>query len=569
MRYAEFLRQRYKAILGYTGLLCLIVSLLILSPLALLIVYEGEASLAWGFLVPGLALALPSLWLWRRLTPRAPACLTMQEGAVIVVLTWVLAILVGTIPFVVISGLNLTQALFESTSAWTTAGLSVLDVSLASPLILFYRSTIQLAGGAGLAIIMLSALVGPVGPGLTIAEGRSEQLLPHVRRSARLVLTMYAGYVVAGILALVLAGMSWFDAVNHAFTALSTGGFSTRAESIAYWQSPAIEAVIIVLMLLGTLNFLTAYTLLQGKVRAVARNSEARQTGLLLLFGIVVIFFGVTRGLYPALGMGLRAAVFNAVSALSTTGFATVDYSQWNGLGTLVLILFMLMGGGTGSTAGGIKQHRIYVLYKGLVWEFRRRLLPRSAVSEPNIWRGEQKYFINDRQLRQVAIFVFLYLVVFFVCSGVIAAYGYPLQDSLFESASALSTVGVSVGITAPDAPAGVLWVEIMAMFLGRLEFFTIVIGLIRLCNDVPTLLSASLRTRSRVSRVKHTADERSLYSDGMPQVSGSRPRAQDISKVRESDKVGEQTQIDGEQPPRQLKEGDASATSSSNGQEA
>lgn len=491
LRYTDFLRQRYRAILGYTGLLILIAGLLILSPLLLLLFYPTEVSQAPGFVLAGLGLAVPGLILWRRLIPRPAVSLTMPEGAVIVVLTWLLAIVIGAIPFLMTSGLNLTQALFESTSSWTTAGLSVVDVGRASPLVLFYRSVLQLAGGAGLAIIMLSALAGPVGPGLTVAEGRSEQLLPHVRRSARLVFTMYAGYVLAGIIALKAAGMNWFDAVNHAFAALSTGGFSTRAESIAYWNNPAVELVIIILMLLGTLNFLTAYTLFQRKFRSVWRNSEVRQTVLLILIGIAVLVVGVTGGLYASLGTSLRVALFNVVSALSTTGFSTVDYARWNGLGWLVLIVFMLIGGGTGSTAGGIKQARIHVLLKGLAWEFRRRLLPRNAITEPNLWRGEQRVFIGDDQLRRVALFVFLYLLVFFVGSGLIAAHGYPLQDSMFEFSSALSTVGISVGITAPDAPPGVLWTEILAMGLGRLEFFTIVVGLIKIFQDTPTLLSA------------------------------------------------------------------------------
>jgi trk system potassium uptake protein TrkH len=519
VRYAEYLRQRYKAILGYTGLLSLIAGLLILSPLVLLVVHPQEIPLSWGFLVPGLGLGLPGLFLWRRLTPRQAASLTMQEGAVIVVLTWLLATLAGAVPFLVVSRLGFTQAFFESTSGWTTAGLSVLDVSQASPLILLYRSVIQLAGGAGLAIIMLSALAGPVGPGLTMAEGRTEQLLPHVRRSARLVFTMYTGYVVAGIIALRIAGMNWFDAINHAFAAVSTGGFSTKAESIAYWNSPAIEAVIVILMLLGTLNFLTAYTLIQRNVRAVARNSEARQTVLLILLGMVVLFFGVTGSLYPTLGESLRVAIFSAVSALSTTGFATADFGQWNGLGWLVLILFMLIGGGTGSTAGGIKQYRTYVLFRGLIWEFRRHFLPRSAVTEPDAWRGEQRIFISDAQLRQVAMFVFLYLVVFFVGSGVIAAHGYGLGDSLFEFASALSTVGISVGVTSSGAPAGVLWAETAAMFLGRLEFFTIVIGLIRLLNDLPAMLSSPRSQRFRVG--SRPSPSIAVIEDGVPAASG------------------------------------------------
>ncbi len=533
MRYAEFLRGRYRAILAYTGLLSLIASLLILSPLVLLLAYPQESSLAWRFLLPALLMGLPGLLLWWRLRPRPAVSLTLQEGAVIVVLTWFLIIVVGAIPFTALRGLKFSHALFESTSGWTTAGLSVVDVNGASPVILFYRSVIQLAGGAGLAILMLSALAGPVGPGLTVAEGRDEQLLPHVRRSARLVLTLYAGYVLVGIVALRGAGMGWFDAVNHAFAALSTGGFSTRAESIAYWRSPAVQVVIMVLMLLGTLNFLTAYTLFQGKVRAAARNSEVRQTVFLLAIGAAVLLLGTTGGLYRTLGEGVRVAVFNTVSALSTTGFSTVDYGQWNGLGWLVLILLMLIGGGTGSTAGGIKQYRIYVLYRGLIWEFRRRLLPRSAMTEPDVWRGEQRQFLSDSHLRQVALFVFLYLAVFFVGAGIIAAHGYPLEDSLFECASALSTVGISVGITAADAPAGVLWTEMAAMLLGRLEFFTIIVGVIRLANDMPVLVVPSLRAGWATIFARHSIGQKAVYDEQQPQASvpaGEEPGAQRVT---------------------------------------
>ena len=490
-RYTNFLRQRYRAIVGYTGLICAIAGLVILSPLLALFFYPEELSLAWAFALPGIALVAVGLILWRSLTAKRNISLSVQEGAVIVVLTWLLAIVVGVFPFMALEGLNFTQAMFESTSGWTTTGLSVVDVEQASKLILLYRSNIELAGGAGLAIITLSAIAGPIGSGLTTAEGRSEQLAPNVRRSAKLVLSIYSGYCVVGIIALVIAGMGWFDAVNHAFAALSTGGFSTRSDSIGYWDSPGVEAVTIVLMLLGTLNFVTGYFLIRGKFKTVVRNGEVRLQALLIPLCIIIILFGVGIGLYPTLGKSIRVAIFEVITALSTTGFSTVGYSDWNSLGWTIMIILMLIGGGTGATAGGIKQFRIYALYRALVWEIKSMLLPDRAVTEADYWQGDSRKFLSDNQIKTIALFVFLYLILFTVGVTIIAAYGYSLPESLFEYASTLSTVGLSIGVTAPDAPTGLLWAQIIGMFLGRLEVFTVFIGIIRLCQDaIPVIFN-------------------------------------------------------------------------------
>lgn len=326
-----------------------------------------------------------------------------------------------------------------------------------------------------------------------MAEGRSEQLEPNVSRSAKLVLTIYAGYVAIGILALRVAGMGWFDAINHAFATLSTGGISTRAESIGYWDSPTIEAVTIVLMILGNLNFLSTYNLLQSKFLAVIRNGEIQLQLLLLPVSALILFVGVTTGLYPTQEKAVRVAIFETISAMTTTGYSTVSYSNWQGLGLLIIIVLMLIGGGTGSSSGGVKQYRIYVLCRALLWEIRRLLLPQSVVTEPDIWQGEYREFLSDRQIRQVGLFVFLYLIIYVIGSGAIAAYGYSLPASLFEFASSLSAVGLSVGVTTADAPTGLLWVETVGMFLGRLEFFTVFVGVIKFLTDVRTILSVPL----------------------------------------------------------------------------
>ena len=486
MQNHHWLGQKYRAVFGYTGLICALAGITILFPLVALIAYPGEMNLAWGFLVPGLFLVIVGWWFWCRLKDSSTS-LRVQDGTIIVVLSWIMAIAFGTIPFLTISDLNFTQAVFESTSGWTTTGLSVINVTQASHLVLLYRSTIQLVGGAGFAVVALSAIIAPAGIGLATAEGRSEQLVPNIRRSAKLVLNIYTGYIATGIFALRLARMNWFDAVNHAFAALSTGGFSTRATSLGYWDSPTIEAVTMVLMLLGTLNFLTSYLLLTGRFTAVIRNSEVKLQALIIPLSVSILFLWVTSNIYPTLGKSIRVAFFETITALSTSGFSTVSYTNWSSMGWLVLIILMLIGGGTGATAGGIKQFRIYALYRGVVWEVRRQLLPKDAVTEPDIWQGETQHFLSDRQLRQISMFVFLYLGIYLAGSGIITAYGYSLPESLFEYASALSTVGLSVGVTAPDAPVGLLWTEITGMFLGRLEFFPVFVGLIRLYRDLLT----------------------------------------------------------------------------------
>ena len=386
MQHRNCLGERYRVIFGYTGLISAIAGTTILCPLVALTAYPEEIIQTWGFLIPGLFLVVVGWSVWCQTKPSSASSLNVQDGAIIVVLSWLMAIALGIFPFISISGLNFTQAVFESTSGWTTTGLSVVDVSQASHVILLYRSTIQLVGGAGFAILALSAIIAPAGVGIAMAEGRSEQLVPNIRRSAKLVLTIYTGYVAVGVIALRLAGMNWFDAVNHAFAALSTGGFSTRVASLGYWDSSAIEAVTIILMLLGTLNFLTSYLLLTGKFSAVIRNSEIKLQAFILPLCITVLWLGVTSKLDLTFNKALRIAFFETITSLSTSGFSTVSYTNWNSIGWLVLIVLMLIGGGMGATAGGIKQFRIYALYRGVVWEVRRQLLPKDAVTEPDVF---------------------------------------------------------------------------------------------------------------------------------------------------------------------------------------
>ncbi|MFH1070643.1 MAG: TrkH family potassium uptake protein [Candidatus Glassbacteria bacterium] len=483
----QYFRQRYSLILAYLGIILCFSGLLLLVPLIFALTQPGGFREVFAFLPPSGALIITGYALWRRLRPAqdSEVVLNLRDGGVIVVLSWGIVCLVSAWPFQVSAGFDFTRAVFESVSGWTTTGLTVVNTDKVSPAILLWRSTMQLAGGAGFAIIMLSAITGPSGYALSSAEGRSQQLAPNVRRSAKLVLMIYSGYVAVGITAYRLTGMSLFDAVNHSFTALSTGGFSTHNESIGYWDSAAIEAVTIALMILGNLNFVTSWLLLRGKFALAAKDGEIRLMALLIPVSFALVLVLTSSQIYPSLAKSIRVAAFETVTALTTTGFSTVSYTNWNSLGVLILTCLMLIGGGTCSTAGGIKQFRIYALFKGVLWEVRQSFLPRRAISADIFWSGEQKVFVGDNLFRQIGIFVFTYLTVYLIGVCILAASSYSLQEALFEFASALGTVGLSIGVTSYKTSSTVLWAETAGMFLGRLEFFVVIVGSVTILKDL------------------------------------------------------------------------------------
>ncbi|MFZ5949201.1 MAG: TrkH family potassium uptake protein [Candidatus Rifleibacteriota bacterium] len=410
--------------------------------------------------------------------------ISIEESEIIVLTGWIMVMVLSTIPVMILGKLDFSQSFFETVSAWTTTGLSVVDVEKAPKILLFWRSFMQLAGGAGLAIILVSALIGTSGTGMSISEGRQEQLVPQVKRSAALVLKIYLGITLSGVLAYFWFGMNLFDAVNHSFAAVSTGGFSTRTQSIGFWNSPQIEAISMIIMFLGNLNFVTTWLFLRGKFDAFYKNGEVRLFFLLIIIAAFTIATFTTVHLYSGLDKALRVAVFETVSALTTTGFSTVAYTDWNSTGIFVMILLMIVGGGSCSTAGGIKQFRVWILIQQIKVELKRLLLPSKAVVEVEIQQGENLQVYTDKSFRSLCVFMGLYFLTFCAGTLVLMINGIPMHLAMFEFASSLGTVGLSMGVTSPGMPLSILWVEVLGMIMGRLEFFVVIVAISRMAID-------------------------------------------------------------------------------------
>lgn len=480
------LKERYRLIIGYTGTMTIGVGFMLLIPLIILVFYTNEINQIFNFLIPSAVSIILGFLLRNFNKSKKDQSLTIQEGGVIVILTWINAVVLSALPFILSGQLNFTQAIFESVSGWTTTGLSVVDVTKTENIYLFWRSLMQFFGGAGLAVIMLSAIVGPHGLGLYNAEGRSDKLMPNVRKSTKLIMTIYSGYVLAGVILYVLFDMPWFDAINHSMAALSTGGFSVKPGSIGDYNNLSIELVTIILMFLGTINFTAHYVLLKGEIKNFFKIGEIKFMFYLVAIITPVISFLSLNKLYGSLSESIRVGSFEVITALSTTGFSIVDgYNNWEGFSVFILIILMIIGGGAGSTAGGIKQYRVYVMLKSLIWNIRQYLLPRNIVRENAIYRPEGEYYLKKNHIIEISNFITLYLFIYAVGVLIFLFYGYPLQDSMFEFASSLGTVGLSIGITSPDAPVVILWTQTIGMILGRLEFFVIFYSILKIIKDM------------------------------------------------------------------------------------
>ena len=465
------------------GKLMMLIGLLVAAPLALLPFYPEDSGFVWAFVGPSLFSlsvgALVCLFGKRDRGYSASWSVSQWQSSHTVLFTWFWGILVGAMPFVFSGYLNFVQALFESVSGWTTTGLSVMDVSRTSHIFLFYRSFMQYCGGLGFIMMIVMLVSDKRSMDLFNAEGHPDKLMPNLRKTAQTIFAMYLVFLLLGIVAYMIAGMPLFESVCHAMCSLSTGGFSTRLNSIGEYHSLAIELVTIVLMLIGTTNFAVLLLLVRRKWRQALQVSEVRFLFLLLLVFVPLIALSLFHGLGLGIGEAFRQALFNASSALSTTGYATMGYDTWPASAVGILTLLMLTGGGMGSTAGGLKLTRVYLILRMIGQNLKRKLVPGRFVDTPTYTKAQGKAKIDDTLCSDTLGFVGCYLLLFL--AGTLAltlTAGCGLTEAMFEFASALGTVGLSIGLIGPATNSATLIVEMIGMMMGRLEIFIVLTGI-------------------------------------------------------------------------------------------
>lgn len=404
-----------------------------------------------------------------------------RDGFFIVGCAWVLSSLFGALPYITSGVLGPVDAFFESASGFTTTGSTVITHIEGAPrALLIWRAFTQWLGGMGIIVfsIAILPLLGIGGMQLFRAEipgPIADKVRPRIAATARRLWYIYVGFTGAEIVALRVAGLSWYEAICHGFSTMSTGGFSTRDASIAGFGSLVVEWIIIAFMLLAAINFVLHYRVLLGRGREAIRDTELRYFLATVGLAALVIALALLGSGHPPDGLA-RASLFQAVAILTTTGYVTADFELWPSLAQFILLLLMIVGGMAGSTAGGVKSLRMLIGLRAF-WANVARLIHPHAV-RPVKYGGKP---VPESVLEGIWAFFAAYLLLAVIAAAIVAASGYDLMTSISAAVSALSNIGPGLGdIGATDTfahfPGHVKIVLAITMIAGRLEIFTLLL---------------------------------------------------------------------------------------------
>ena len=475
--------QRTLTVIHALGLMLMVFSIAYVMPILAALIYDDGTLI--DFLLTMLWTLATGLLMWL-LTRRYRGELSIRHGYLLVVTMWTAMPAFATVPLLlVMNGLSFTDAYFETMSGLTTTGATVLTgLDALPPAINIWRHELSWLGGMGIIVLAVAILplLGIGGRQLFKAETpgpmKESALTPRVTETARNLWLVYLSITLACMVSLKVAGMNWLDAICHAFSALGLGGFSTHDANIGYFNSPAIEFVLMAFMLLAALNFATHFLVWREKsLKLYLRDAEAVATITLILascLGLAVFLWW--HGTYPNFWTALRYASFNLMSIATDCGFSSTDFNQWPIFAPMWMLFLSCITVSSGSTGGGIKMVRTLILFKQAGREFRRLLHP-TTVNPMKIGGN----VVANNIVFAVLGFIFLYFMTVVTLTFALLISGLDFISAFSAIIACINNAGPGLGLVGPAGNYGVLsdfqtWVCTIAMLVGRLEIFTVLI---------------------------------------------------------------------------------------------
>ena len=420
-----------------------------------------------------------------------------KEGYLIVTLGWLTLSFTGMLPYLLSGSIpGVTNAFFETISGYSTTGSSILtDIESMPKGILFWRSATHWIGGMGIIVLTIAILpmLGIGGMQLFMAEApgpSADKLHPRITDTAKRLWLIYVLLTFVEFILLKVAGMTWFDAINHAMATVSTGGFSTKNNSVAYWNgNPMIQYIILFFMFIAGTNFVLTYFALKGKLKKVIQSEEFKYylfgvLGISTLVAVMIVFFQdptlqttvAHPKVYGTAESAIRHSLFSVISVVTTTGFVSADFTTWSFFVTAIFFSLFFLGGSAGSTSGGVKIVRHIILLKNSFLEFKKTLHPNAII--PVRYDGKA---VSQTIVFNILSFFVLYMLLFIVGTVILACLGLDITSALGACASSLGNIGPAIGSVSPvdnfnHLSIGAKWFCSFLMLVGRLELFTVLI---------------------------------------------------------------------------------------------
>lgn len=405
-----------------------------------------------------------------------------RESFLVVTLTWVVLSAFGMLPFYISGAIpDISNAYFETMSGFSTTGASILtDIDSMPKGLLFWRSVTQWIGGIGIIVFALAVLPMLGGNASVLYDAETtgivhERFRPRITQVAKRLWITYIFVTVILFVLLWVGPMDMFDAACHALTTMSTGGYSTKQASIAYWNSPYLEYILSVFMFIGGTNFALIFFLLKGIPKKLLKDEEFRWYAVICLVFVAIIGLSLYfSGQFTNLEYAFRTSLFQVVSIITTTGFSTIDYMSWSAFYIFLLCLLMLFCACAGSTSGGIKIVRIIVLFKNAINEFKRQVHPNAIL--PVRLNGQ---VVPIDIVTKILAFMFLYLAILVVSFLILSFMGIEFEESIGAALTCMGNVGPGLGDIGHnghfnDVPSASKWYLCFLMLTGRLELFTV-----------------------------------------------------------------------------------------------
>lgn len=470
----------------FTGYICVIIGLFMFVPIISALIFNDSPHYLHSFITSSIISIVAGLILFSVFKRKDITQLSLKGSLIFVLSIWGITALICGLPYYISGDLGAIDAYFEGMSGITTTGFSMLAGTRYPYSIAIWEALTQWFGGLGIIVLLLVVIPSSSSlKRLYFSEGKTEQMTPNLKHTTMIYIKLYLILTTIGICLYLLAGLEPFDALCYCFCGIATGGFSIYPNSVMYFNSPLIEAVTIIVMLMGSTNFIILYRIVKRDFNNVHKDAEIKAMATIIIFATLFISLSLyVNGNYNYDVITIfRHALFQVVSVLSSTGFTSTSINFWSPFCYHILILLMFIGGSVCSTSGGIKIYNVVILLKSIWWEVEEMLLPKNAIIVKKVYHDNKYRDISNSVIKSTLIYVVSYIFIFIISALIILIFCNDFQASYTLAAASLGNTGIDPGYLSIHSPIIVKLVMIIDFWVGRIGIWPLLLMIVYFIN--------------------------------------------------------------------------------------